>query len=326
MRVVHAPSEIAGQMGTLCHGLRKLGLQVNGYNWFRSYIGYSHHIVNTDAYELSKIIDPLVNSCDIFHFHNGNSMLVENKDVPRIAEAGRKMVMHHWGSDVRTTEKVSRLNPYSLPPGYLTDAQIHNRLEFLSKYIDTALVQDYEVYPYVQDYYKNVEVLPLACNVESFVPDYPRIDQKNITIVHAPTNRAFKGSDTVERAITGLGMGNVTFRVIEKMRHEQALSAYSTADIVIDQLLCGSYGMVSVEAMAMGKVVVAFIRDDVKAKMPPDVPIVIATPDTLTTVLKELCSSPERLRVIGESSRAFSERYHNVHIVASQLANLYRKL
>jgi hypothetical protein len=327
VHVIHAPSEIAGQMGILCYGLRQKGIQVNGYNWFRSYIGYKQDIINTDAYELAKLIDPLVKFCDVFHFHNGNTFLPGNMDLPSIAGTGKKIVMHHWGSDVRTVEKVRQLNPYPLPPSYLTDEQIHTRLNLLSQAIQTAIVQDYEVYPYVKDYYKNVFVLPLACNTNSITPVYPDPNRKQLIIVHAPTNRAFKGSDYVERAIEQLmKKASFTYHLVERMSHQQALATYKSADIVIDQILCGSYGMVSVEAMAMGKVVVAFVRDDVRAKLPPDLPIIVATPDTLYGVLLHLFKNPELRHSIGRASRAFVEKYHSVDHVTNQLLSIYQQL
>ncbi|WP_274363646.1 glycosyltransferase family 4 protein [Paenibacillus thermotolerans] len=327
MIVVHAPSEIASQMGTLCYGLRRAGVRANGYNWFRSYIGYKLNIVNTDAYELAKLIDPLVKYCDIFHFHNGNTFVTDNLDLPLIAETGKKLVMHHWGNDVRSSQRNRKLNPYSLPPSYLSDEQIHKRLLFLSKYIPAAVVQDFEVFPYVSDYYRKVFVLPLACDISSFTPSYPQANQRELTIVHAPTNRDFKGSDHVERAIKLLNKkARFTYKLVERMNHEQALAAYQSADIVIDQLLCGSYGMVSVEAMAMGKVVVAFVRDDVRERLPPDLPIVVANPDTLYSVLLHLFKNPELRHEIGKASRAFAEKHHSVEHVANQLITIYRQL
>ncbi len=328
MRVVHAPSEIAGQMGILCQGLRRAGVKVNGYNWFRSYISYRNNIIDTDAYELARIFDPLLAYCDLFHFHNGNSLLTENRDLPFIAKAGKKMVMQHWGNDVRAANRVSRLNPYPLPPSYLSDEQIHERLVYMSRYIDTAIVQDYEVYPYVCDYYKHVHVLPLACDVSKFTPSYPSPDQQVPMIVHAPTNRAFKGSTYVEQAVERLKQRSVPFdyRAVEKLSNREALQIYAACDILIDQVLCGSYGMVSVEAMALGKVVVAFIRDDVRAKMPDDLPIVIATPDNLADVLHHLIIHPELRHKIGKAGRAFVEKHHAVERVVKKLLSIYKNL
>jgi len=54
MQIIHAPTEIAGQMGILCEGLRTKGHYASGYNWFNSYLQYKGKIINTDAYELSN--------------------------------------------------------------------------------------------------------------------------------------------------------------------------------------------------------------------------------------------------------------------------------
>ncbi len=328
MRIVHAPTEIAGQMGTLIYGLRKLGHEALGYNWFRSYLNYqSSHVINTEAYELKKIIDPILRHTDIFHFHNGNSFLVGNADIPLLHDAGKKMVMHHWGNDVRTAERSKLLNKYPIPTSYLTDEKITDRLKLLSRYIRHAIVQDYELYPHVSDYYEHVHVIPLAVNVHNIPYAYPSDKSNQPTIIHAPTNREFKGSEYVEKAIADLN-GKVPFnyRTIEKMSHDEAMKQYLKADIIIDQILCGTYGMLSVEAMAMGKVVVAYVRDDVRAQIPYELPIVTASPDTIRDVLLELVQNPEKRRQIGIAGRNFVKRYHAVEQVVPKILKVYAQL
>jgi glycosyltransferase involved in cell wall biosynthesis len=327
LKIVHLPTEIAGQMGALTRGLREAGMDVNGYNWFRNNIKYKENIIHTDGFELARLLDPLVKYCDIFHFHNGNTALLENRDLPFLAETGKKITMHHWGGDVRAQRYVKQLNPIPLPPSYLTDQQIHDRLVFLSRYIDHAIVQDYEIYPYVRDYYKNVHVLPLACNVKKFIPSYPKPDTRAPFIVHAPTNRAFKGTEYVEKAINDLqGKLSFTYQMVEKMTNDQALRIYSSADVIVDQIICGTYGALSVEAMSLGKVVVAFIRDDVRSKLPSDFPIVSANPDTIYDVLHDLIQHPEKRHEIGKASRRFAESYHSIEVVTKKLIEIYSQL
>lgn len=327
MQIIHAPTEIAGQMGILCEGLRAKGHYASGYNWFNSYLQYKGRIINTDAYELSKLINILDNYSDIIHFHNGNTFLLQYKDLPYLSNGRKKIVMHHWGNDVRSQAKVKQLNPYALPSSYLSDEQIHKNLSFLSKYIHTAIVQDYEVYPYVKDYYKNVYVLPLACKVNDLPICYPDINKKICKVIHAPTNRSFKGSDYIEAAVQKLQKNTqFIYQAIENMSHQQAIQAYMEADIIIDQLLCGSYGMLSVEAMAMGKVVVAFVRDDVRRHLPVDLPIVNAKHETLYDVLSELVNNPGRLAQLGRASREYVMKYHEIGVVTDQLCNIYQKL
>jgi glycosyltransferase involved in cell wall biosynthesis len=327
MQIVHAPAEIAGQMGILCDGLRGKGHKASGYNWFHNYLKYSSRITNTDAYELAKLITSFAKYCDIIHFHNGNTFMLQYMDLPYLYLAGKKMVMHHWGNDVRTEAKVKQLNPYSLPSSYLSDQEIHRRLSFLSKYIDTAIVQDYEIYPYVKDYYTNIHVLPLACNINDFPAAYPDSRKQIPKIIHAPTNRDFKGSAYVEATIENLKQKTTfVYQAVEKMSHQKALQAYREADIVVDQLLCGTYGMLSVEAMAMGKVVVAFIREDVRKHLPLDLPIVCANPDTLYQVLLDLINDPGRRTQLGHAGHAYVLKYHEIGVVTDQLCKIYQQL
>lgn len=327
MKIVHAPIEIAGQMGIICKELRKKGNHAAGYNTFHTYLNYKGDIMNTDAFEVMKELEFLINNTDIFHFHNATTFMQDFTDLPLLKEMGKKMVMHHWGSDVRTVRMVSKLNPYQLPPTYYTDVEIDRQLKQLTNYIDTAIVQDYEAYPYVKDYYKKVFVLPLACNVEDFKVSYPSVSNHKPVIVHAPTNRAFKGSKYVKKAIKKIqGKAEFTYQIVEKMSHEEALAIYKNADIIIDQLLCGTYGMFSVEAMAMGKPVVAFIRDDVRNKFPADLPIVQATPETLADVLLELLQNPERRHELGKAGRRYVETYHSAERVTNELIKIYHQL
>jgi len=328
LRIVHAPTEIAGQMGILIDGLRQAGHVAIGYNWFHTYLDYRNdYVIRTEAYELKKIVDPIIHHTDIFHFHNGNSFLVNNADIPLLYRAGKKMVMHHWGNDVRTAERSRTLNPYPLPNSYLMDEQIITRLKLLSTYIKHAIVQDYELYPYVSDYYEHVHILPLACRTDRIPFKYPRADNREPVIIHAPTNREFKGSEYVEKAVADLkGTVPFTYRVIEKMSHSEAMKQYLQADIIVDQILCGTYGMLSVEAMAMGKVVIAYIRDDVKAHLPSSLPIVVANPDTIRDVLHDLLRNPERMRKIGMAGREYVKKVHDVGRVIPKLLKIYAQL
>lgn len=327
MKIVHAPTEIAGQMGIFCEGLRAKGHDVSGYNWFNSYIKYKSKIINTDAYELAKLLNALAKWSDVFHFHNGNTLLVQALDLPFLYNAGKKIVMHHWGNDVRTSWKVKQLNPYPLPNSPLGDNEIDKKLTYLSKYINTAIVQDYEMYHYVKDYYKKVFILPLACNVDDFQAAYPDSQNHLPKVIHAPTNRNFKGTLYVEAAIEKLKKkACFVYQRVEKMNHHEAKKAYLEADIVVDQLLCGTYGMLSVEAMAMGKVVVAFVREDIRKHLPAELPIVNARPEALYEVLLELVNNPLQRTQLGHASREYVMKHHHRDVVIDQLCSIYQQL
>jgi hypothetical protein len=91
---------------------------------------------------------------------------------------------------------------------------------------------------------------------------------KPLTFLHCPTKRNLKGTSHIIQAIKELKDEgyNLRLRICEKQPHEAILKAMQEADVVIDQLLLGWYGMVSVEAWALGKPVICYIRPDLDEK------------------------------------------------------------
>lgn len=76
----------------MCDALKKRGHQVNGLNWFHTYLNYKDHIVPTDAYELYKYLLPLSQFADVCHFHNGNSFTVKGEELPYLKELGKNLL------------------------------------------------------------------------------------------------------------------------------------------------------------------------------------------------------------------------------------------
>jgi hypothetical protein len=115
------------------------------------------------------------------------------------------------------------------------------------------------------------------------------------------------------------------FTLLEGLTHEKLLAVLADADIVIDQLRIGWYGVLSVEAMALGKAVIAYIRDDLVGEVPQGV-LVNANPLTIEDRLRELISDHDRRVSLGKAARAFVERYHDADVVAARLEEVYREV
>ena len=77
----------------------------------------------------------------------------------------------------------------------------------------------------------------------------------------------------------------VELEIVEGLHHDEARRRYERADIVVDQLNAGWYGLFAIEAMALGKPVVTFLHDEAVARTEEafgtKVPIVSATAETL---------------------------------------------
>jgi glycosyltransferase involved in cell wall biosynthesis len=145
--------------------------------------------------------------------------------------------------------------------------------------------------------------------------------------VHAPSSRSRKGTEHVVAACAELG---IELDIVEGLDHREALARYRAADIVVDQLNAGWYGVFAIEAMALGKPVVTFLHDEAVRRTEEafgvPVPIVSATKDDLADRLRPLVESATERERIGRASRAYAEEVHDVERMTDRLLALYAEL
>jgi glycosyltransferase involved in cell wall biosynthesis len=146
-------------------------------------------------------------------------------------------------------------------------------------------------------------------------------------IVHAPSSRRRKGTEHVLAACERL---DADLELVEGLRHDEAFERYRAADVVVDQLNAGWYGMFAIEAMALGKPVVAHLREEplraTEEALGVRIPIVSATKDDLAERLRPLVASAAERRRIGAESRAYVEQVHDLERVTDRLLDLYARL
>ena len=110
------------------------------------------------------------------------------------------------------------------------------------------------------------------------------------------------------------------------MSRNEAIKWVQKADIFLDQFVIGDHGMAALEAMALGKPVVCYIKPSMSGKYPSDCPIVNASQDNLTEVLESLLTNGKRRCETGKESRAYVEKYHDAAALAHQLVEIYREM
>lgn len=149
-------------------------------------------------------------------------------------------------------------------------------------------------------------------------------------VIHSPTHREVKGTKYVLQAFEKLKSESVDFKytLVENMSNAEARKIYESADLLVDQLLAGFYGGLSVELMALGKPSICYMRqEDLKfmpADMVADIPLINATPDTIYDVLKEwLTTKKGNLLEQGKKSRTYVENWHDPHKIAQRLIQDY---
>lgn len=174
---------------------------------------------------------------------------------------------------------------------------------------------------------EGAQFLPYSSvNIKDIHPVYPDRVKGGLVFAHAPTNRAVKGTERIisaYHAVVSQGY-NCSLELVEGVSNIEALKKYENSDIVIDQLFAGWYGVLAVEAMALGKPVIAYIRDGDLVYLPPEMrkelPIIRATPDSIEAVIRDVCTmSASELHSLGVKSRLFVERWHDPDEIARRI-------
>ena len=238
---------------------------------------------------------------DVFHFYFGWTLLPKFLQFPILRAARRKSVFHFLGSDIRGK----------------TDAELSYR-----RRADACIVGSYDAIRWVPE----AEVVPPGIDLRRFDVVRPGSRERPL-VVHAPSSRARKGTDHVIAACESLP---VELEIVEGLHHDEALRRYAAADIVVDQLNAGWYGILAIEAMALGKPVLAFLHDEAVRRTEEAfglaVPLVSVTKETLRERLASLAQDPDARACIGAASRTYAEHVHDADLVADRLIEIYSRL
>jgi glycosyltransferase involved in cell wall biosynthesis len=308
LRVVHCPVNVAGIPWQNVLALRRKGVDARLVVFNR---GRLHSDADVDLRRPPgflrgqavqwRALARLLRRTDVFHFYFGLTLVPKSLQFPLLRAFRKKSVYHFLGSDIRSK------SPEQLAYGRRADAQV---------------VGSYDAVRWVPE----AEVIPPGLDLAAYSPA-PLSDRTRPVVVHAPSDRARKGTEHVIRACEQL---DVELDIVERVPHAEARARYERADIVVEQLNAGWHGVFGLEAMALGKPVVTYLKEDVvrrtEAAFGVRVPIVSATKETLADRLRPLVESPAERRRIGAESRAYVERVHDIDKVADRLLELYSRL
>jgi hypothetical protein len=308
LRVVHCPVNTAGVPWANVQALRRRGIDAKlvVFNRYRLHPEADESLERRGGLVRRQLtqwraLARLLPRTDVFHFYFGLTLVPQSLQFPILRALRKKSVMHYLGSDIRGKP------PEELASGRKAGAEI---------------VGSYDAIRWVQQ----AEFVPPGIDVASIQPAPPG-DRSRPVILHAPSSRRRKGTEHVVAAVDGLDADLV---LVEGLDHREAFERYRDADIVVDQLNAGWYGLFAIECMALGKPVVTFLHEDAKRRtereLGVDVPLVSATKDTLRTALEPLVADAAERKRIGAASRAYVEKVHDLERVADRLLALYSRL
>ena len=158
---------------------------------------------------------------------------------------------------------------------------------------------------------------PVVVDVDAWALKEPAPKTRRpLRVVHAPSVQTMKGTQLIDPVLRDLdAVGVIEYRPLQGIPSQLMPREISWADVVLDQFRLGSYGVAACEAMAAGKVVVGHVIPDVRhivqEKTGMSLPVVEATPQSLSDVLVELAQNAQQVTSLQMSSREFVERIHS---------------
>lgn len=365
LRVLHCPWVVGGHPAELAAAERELGLESTTMVFKRSPYGYPvDEVVWSDGDRVAvqelkrwRLLPRILRDFDVVHFNFGSTFapqrsprddptqkatrlrehvylryeaLFEQIDLPLLRRAGKAIFVTFQGDDARQGDVAARFavnGSVEAAPGHYTPESDENKRRRIARF-DRHAHRIYALNPDLLHVLpERAQFVPYA-NVDprAWEPPAPAGSNRRPLVVHAPTNRAIKGTRFILDAVSRLRAEGLEldFELVEGLEHSDAKALYRRADLVVDQLLIGWYGGLAVEAMALERPVVAYIRPEDLAFVPPemraDLPVVSADPGTIHDVLKELLTTrrPE-LAELGRRGRSYVSRWHDPLAIARRL-------
>jgi glycosyltransferase involved in cell wall biosynthesis len=308
VRVTHCPINTAGVPWQNVQALRRKGIDARlvVFERYRLHPEADWSLDRRGGFARQQLaqwraLARLLPLTDVFHFYFGLTLVPKSAQFPILRALGKRSVMHFLGSDIR-----------GKPPAELAWAERAG----------ARIVGSYDAIRWVPD----AHVVPPGIALSDYSP-VPPTDRARPIVLHAPSSRRRKGT---EHVIAACAQMPVELEIVEGLHHDEARQRYEQADIVVDQLNAGWYGLFAIEAMALGKPVVTFLREEAVARTEEAfglrVPIVAADANTLVERLRPLVESTAERRRIGIESRAYVERVHDVDKIADRLLEIYSRL
>lgn len=160
--------------------------------------------------------------------------------------------------------------------------------------------------------------LPVVVNPDPWVDaaTVPAMTRTRPIVVHAPSVGRFKGSGFVDPVLQRLDAeGVIEYRRASRVPWAEMPALYGGADIVIDQVVMGIYGVAAIEAMHARRLVLAHVsghtRSVVRERAGADVPVVEVRPETLEATIRTLVRERSRIAEIVDAGARFAADVHD---------------
>ncbi|HMM88279.1 MAG TPA: glycosyltransferase [Bradyrhizobium sp.] len=274
---------------------------------------------------------------DVFHyFYDRGLMLSEGRyginseEVDLLRKSGKRLYTYAYGADVRTRETTLGLGQPNLcqecpQPGkycICSEELLQSSLKPLAKGATAQLAMgDMLAYvPGCRDmHYWPIDATKLAAPPVAFRSG------ETLKVAHAPNHGHFKGTRLLINAIERLASEGEKIELVsvQGVSNSKVIGLFGASHIVADQFVAGFHGYTALEAMALGRPVLCFMRNDQMMIDPATCPIINTRPEKIYDVLKQCLRGEIDLDRAGQAGRRYVEQHYSPEAVAARLGQLY---
>jgi hypothetical protein len=244
------------------------------------------------------------------------------EDVPALEVAGIRYAVVFHGSEVRSPRIHAELEPTS--PFRDPDWELGRRLQEVSDRIAVQL-EDFDGARFVStpdllDYVPDARWLPTVVDLDIWSAGPPVLERDRPVLLHVPSNPELKGTaifDPIGQRMADEGL--IEYRRAEDVPVEKMPALVNDVDMVFDQFGLGLYGVQAVQALASGRLVLSYVGDRIRSRLPVELPIVEVTPETVEAVVRGLLDDRDAARAQAAKGREFVSRFHDGAMAAEVL-------
>lgn len=285
----------------------------------------------------ANLVSRVRKDADIIHFNFGSSLLNppwRNRfllDLPRYGSRIKK-VMTFQGSDIRQrydpimedSREMERSLGHAIEDstagGAVPNDEAMRKQSLIAK-ADAYMDRLFSVNPdLLEDLPERAQYIPYAYAAPPLKQRNPR--KGPLRVAHLATNRVLKGTGLIEAQLTELAKHqNIETRIVVKSAREEALAALDWADVVVDQMCIGWYGMQAVEAMAMSKPVLCYLNANHAAKYLPknQQGLIACRHNEIAQTLAKFCGDVSLLAAHSKAARDFAISFHDPKSIAARI-------
>lgn len=274
--------------------------------------GYTHLMVEAEKQPFGALLDESVAS---------QVRWAQKQNV-------RVMMLCH-GTDIRLPSRHIALNPDS--PFLDSLSGVSKVLERTArrnrKLLDTLGCPVFVSTPDLLLDVPDARWLPVVVDPAAWSSDTKPLVRSRPIVAHAPSSGSVKGSELIDPILRALNdSGLITYLKVEHVPFDTMPAIYRDADIVIDQVRLGDYGVAACEAMAAGRVVVGHVSDHARAHVQGvtglTLPIVESNAASLEGVIRNIVANRQQFQAVARAGVDFVATVHDGRLSAGVLGSV----